>query len=227
MSLNEFDPLGEGDEREWMRYRSEARRAARRFRLTVALLVIGALALIWVTFTGLNRGNPKVNSRTAAATTKAPNPTHRATATTPRATTPKATTPTKATQPPLAAADRPVVADTQRALQAWGQFAISGNLSLVQGYFWTNGPQYLELTKEAPGVRQKHAGPPPYQFNLVSPRVMKSGGRERIVRGVVNVVRPGEQTQVFHWDIYMRLDTGAGKDRWRLWTVKTTSGQRQ
>jgi hypothetical protein len=222
VSLNEFDPLGEGDEREWMRYRSEARRAARRFRLTVALLVIGALALIWVTFSGLNRGNQKPNSRSAAATTSASKATRAAATTKPRA-----TTPARSTGPALPAADQAVVNDTQRALQEWGQFAISGDLSAVRGYFWTGGPQYRELVKEAPGVRQKGAGPPPYQFRLFSPRVIKSAEDERIVRGVVDVARPGEATQVFHWDIYVRLDSVAGKDRWRLWTVKTTDGQRQ
>ena len=46
---------------------------------------------------------------------------------------------------------------------------------------------------------------------------------QKILRGRVEMTRPGEQPQTFHWDVWLQLDRAEG-GRWRLWTVKTTTG---
>ncbi|HEY5985423.1 MAG TPA: hypothetical protein VIV12_03420 [Streptosporangiaceae bacterium] len=115
-----------------------------------------------------------------------------------------------------------VVADSKRALQDWGKFGVSGDLNTVKASFWTQGPQYKQLTREAPQLRRHPLGPPPYQFVLTdAPQVLRAGNDQRIVRGVVTTSRKGQPTRSFRWDIYMRQDRAAG-GRWRIWTVANT-----
>jgi hypothetical protein len=111
-----------------------------------------------------------------------------------------------------------VLADSRQALRDWGRFGVSGDLNVVKASFWPNGPQYQQLAREAPRLRQRPLGPPAYQFVLEGPVVVLEAGGDRLVRGVVKSTRQGEPTRSFHWDIYMRQDRGAG-GRWRLWTV--------
>jgi hypothetical protein len=114
-----------------------------------------------------------------------------------------------------------LLADSRQALQDWGRFGVTGDLNLVKGSFWPNGPQYKELVREAPGLRQRPIGPPPYQFVLEDPVTVLQAGSDRLVRGVVKSTRPGQPTRSFRWDIYMRQDRSAG-GRWRVWTVANT-----
>ncbi|HZD67892.1 MAG TPA: hypothetical protein VFA45_02920 [Actinomycetes bacterium] len=115
-----------------------------------------------------------------------------------------------------------VLADSRTALRDWGRFGVSGDLNAVKTSFWPQGPQYKQLSKEAPRLRQHPLGPPAYQFVLTgTPRVLPAGGNQRIVRGVVTTSRPGQPTRSFRWDIYLRADPGAG-GRWRVWTVANT-----
>jgi hypothetical protein len=118
-----------------------------------------------------------------------------------------------------------VLADSKRALQDWGKFGVSGDLNAVKASFWTQGPQYKLLTREAPQLRQRPLGPPPYQFVLTgAPQVLPAGSDQRIVRGVVTTSRTGQPTRTFRWDLYMRRDARAG-GRWRVWTVANTPGR--
>jgi len=118
--------------------------------------------------------------------------------------------------------DDRVLADSRTALQDWGRFGVSGDLNAVKTSFWQQGPQYKQLSKEAPQLRQHPLGPPAYQFALTgTPQILPAGSNQRIVRGVVTTSRPGQPTRSFRWDIYVRVDTGAG-GRWRLWTVANT-----
>ena len=114
-----------------------------------------------------------------------------------------------------------LLADSRTALRDWGRFGASGDLNTVKASFWTQGPQYRQLAREAPRLRQHPVGPPPYDFILEDPVQVLPAGSDRIVRGVVKTSRPGQRTQSFRWDIYMRQDRGAG-GRWRVWTVATT-----
>ena len=114
-----------------------------------------------------------------------------------------------------------LIADSRQALQDWGRFGVSGDLNLVKTSFWPDGPQYKQLTREAPGLRQRPIGPPAYQFVLEDPVTVLQAGNYRLVRGVVKSTRKGQPTRSFRWDIYMRQDPAAG-GRWRVWTVANT-----
>jgi hypothetical protein len=114
-----------------------------------------------------------------------------------------------------------LIADSRRALQDWGRFGATGDLSTVKASFWTEGPQYQQLAREAPRLRQRPIGLPAYQFVLEDPVTVLAAGKDRLVRGVVKTTRQGQPTRSFRWDIYMRQDPAAG-GRWRVWTVANT-----
>jgi hypothetical protein len=114
----------------------------------------------------------------------------------------------------------------RRALAAWGRFAVTNHLGTLHGWFWPNGPQYRKLAGEAKLRRGTRAlGPPAYRFTLTRVSVLAASPRYRILRGRVRVTRPGERSQSYGWDVWMRRG-GASGDRWRLWTVKPTRGPR-
>jgi Calcineurin-like phosphoesterase len=112
------------------------------------------------------------------------------------------------------------------ALTAWGRFAVTNQLGTLHGSFWPNGPQYQQLAREAKLRRgTKALGPPAYRFTLTRVRVLAPSPQHRILRGRVRVTRPGEASQSYGWDVWMRHG-GASGDRWRLWSVNTTRGPR-
>ena len=114
----------------------------------------------------------------------------------------------------------------RRALAAWGRFAVTNQLGTLHGWYWTNGPQYRQLAREAKLRRGTEAlGPPAYRFTLTRVRVLAPSPRQRILRGRVRVTRPGERAQSYGWDVWMRRG-GASGDRWRLWSVTATRGPR-
>jgi hypothetical protein len=117
--------------------------------------------------------------------------------------------------------DQRAIADGERALADWGRFAVTNDLRAVKDSFWANGPQYKQLAKEAKARRGKAPGPPPYQMTMSGVEVLKPQEDQRILRGQVQMTRPGEQPQTFNWDVWLRVDEGAG-GRWRLWTVQNT-----
>ena len=45
---------------------------------------------------------------------------------------------------------------------------------------------------------------------------------QRVLRGKVEMTRPGEKPQSFNWDVWLQLDP-ASEGRWRLWTVRKTA----
>jgi hypothetical protein len=123
-------------------------------------------------------------------------------------------------------ADQQALEAGRRALEAWGRFAVTNQLGILRGWFWTNGPQYRQLAREAKLRRgTKALGPPAYRFTLTRVRVLAPSPRHRILRGRVRVTRPGERGQSYGWDVWMRRG-GALGDRWRLWTVTLTRGPR-
>jgi hypothetical protein len=126
-------------------------------------------------------------------------------------------------QPTTTTPDQRVVADGEKALADWGRFAVSNNLSDVKESFWANGPQYKQLAKEAKA--RKPIEGPPYTMTMTGVKVIKPGDREdqRVLRGKVQMTRPGEKPQTFNWDVWLQLDPEAG-GRWRLWTVQDTPG---
>ena len=84
----------------------------------------------------------------------------------------------------------------RRALEAWGRFAVTNQLGTLRGWFWTNGPQYQKLARDAELRRDtKVLGPPAYRFALTRVRVLAPSPRHRILRGQVRVTRPGEELE--------------------------------
>jgi hypothetical protein len=126
-----------------------------------------------------------------------------------------------ATSPVETSVQQRLLADSRQALRDWGRFGVSGDLNLVKASFWPDGPQYKQLAREAPRLRQRPIGPPAYQFVLEDPVTVLQAGNDRLVRGVVKSSRKGQPTRSFRWDIYMRQDP-AGGGRWRVWTVANT-----
>jgi hypothetical protein len=118
-------------------------------------------------------------------------------------------------------ADQRAIADGEQALADWGVFAVTNDLGSVKDSFWANGPQYKLLAKEA--KTRKKIGPPPYTMNMTGVRVLKPREDQRILRGRVEMTRPGEKPQTFNWDVWLKVDPAAG-GRWRLWTVGNTAG---
>jgi hypothetical protein len=122
--------------------------------------------------------------------------------------------------------DQRVIADGNKALADWGEFAVSNDLADVKDSFWANGPQYKQLAKEA--KTRKRVGPPPYKMTIsdvkvITPRPDQADQPDqRVLRGKVLMTRPGEQPQTFNWDVWLQQDQAAD-GRWRLWTVRTTS----
>jgi hypothetical protein len=118
-------------------------------------------------------------------------------------------------------ADQRAIADGEQALADWGVFAVTNDLGSVKDSFWANGPQYKLLAKEA--KTRKKIGPPPYTMTMTGVRVLKPREDQRILRGRVEMTRPGEKPQTFNWDVWLKVDPAAG-GRWRLWTVGNTAG---
>ena len=97
----------------------------------------------------------------------------------------QAAAPTSTTTP-----DQRVIADGQRALADWGEFAVTNDLGQVKDTFWANGPQYKELAREAK-ARKKPIGPPPYTVTMSGVQVLKPRPDQRVLRGKVQMTRPG------------------------------------
>jgi hypothetical protein len=119
-------------------------------------------------------------------------------------------------------ADQRAIADGEKALADWGQFAVSNDLHAVKDSFWANGPQYKQLAKEAKARQGKKLGPPPYKMTMTGVKVTRPDARDdqRVLRGRVEMTRPGEKPQSFNWEIWLQQDR-ASDGRWRLWTVRT------
>ena len=120
-------------------------------------------------------------------------------------------------------AEQRVIADGEKALADWGEFAVTNDLGKVKDSFWANGPQYKQLAKEAKEREGKPLGPPPYKLTMSGVQVLEPREDQRVLRGRVQMTRPGEQPQAFNWDVWLQLDQAAD-GRWRLWTVRKTAG---
>jgi hypothetical protein len=119
-------------------------------------------------------------------------------------------------------ADQRAIADGEQALADWGEFAVTNDLATVKDTFWADGPQYKQLEREAK-QRKEPIGPPPYKMTMTGVQVLKPRDDQRVLRGRVQMTRPGERPQSFNWDVWMQLDQADG-GHWRLWTVRNTAG---
>lgn len=173
------------------------------WRVAVALAVVAGLtaALVLVTW------RPTAEEQaTAEPSTAAPSPT--------------------ATPPPapsdLAPQPEALRSDLGAALSAWGEFAVSGDLALLDPHFAAAGPQLAQLATEAGTIAAGPPGPPPYLFEVTDyGGVAVDGGVAEVVASI-RLTRPGEEEATFRWRIELRWDPAAS--RWQLWTVTSLDG---
>lgn len=192
-----------------------------RIAAAVAFLALLAGALVWVVVVG---GADEASSDTTgivavvtpASAVPSP-PSSVSTTTTASTAAPTTLPPTVLTFPPppveVTLAD--VLPAVDAAFAAWGEFAVTGDLDLVESTFDAAGPQYTQLRGEAPALSADPLGPPPYVFTVIDPRLRRPDPDRAVVVGDVTVDRPEEPTQTFRWRIVM---SWVGGD-WRLWTV--------
>ena len=112
--------------------------------------------------------------------------------------------PTTTTSP-----DQRAIADGEQALADWGEFAVTNDLNTVKDTFWADGPQYKQLEREAK-QRKEPIGPPPYKMTMTGVQVLKPRDDQRVLRGRVQMTRPGERPQSFNWDVWLQVDPAAG-----------------
>lgn len=116
---------------------------------------------------------------------------------------------------PLNTGDDPVDA-AERALAAWGSFAVDGDLSHLDGTFHPDGPQYRQLAQEAQTIAADASrGAVAYTVTLDRVETEHVSASEARLRASVAWTRPSEARQAFVWRIELRTVDGA----WLLWTV--------
>jgi len=96
------------------------------------------------------------------------------------------------------------------AVEAWGSFAATGDIGLVDGWFAVDGPQYAQLLSEADSIVPGGV----YDFALKDEVIVERG----LVRGTVTITGGNRESQTYQWDIEL-IDQGT---HWEVWTVRTT-----
>lgn len=181
--------------------------------VAVAIVVLLIVGLIW-TFASTG------GSQAAAPPVTTPQVTRPVASSVPATTvapaTPSTSAPAAAVEPEPDLAD-PLVA-TRAALSAWGEFAATGDVSAVERYFASDGPQMQQLQGEAARINDSAAARP-YRVSITDPLVVTDGGSST-VEAAVTWSRAGEADQEYHWVVELRLVDGL----WRLWTVRTVDG---
>ena len=117
--------------------------------------------------------------------------------------------------PPESADDlsqAPLVA-AQDALDAWGRFAVTGDLG---GHFHPDGPQYAQLHSEVPAVRARKDRGPPYELQIEDATVEVVHARHTRLHVDVTLTRPSEAARSYKWQLELVREPDDG---WKLWTV--------
>jgi hypothetical protein len=96
------------------------------------------------------------------------------------------------------------------AVEAWGSFAATGEIGLVDGWFAVDGPQYAQLQSEADSILAGGI----YDFALAEGVVVEPG----LVRGTVTITDGKGESQTYLWDIELIHQD----NHWKVWTVRTT-----
>ena len=99
------------------------------------------------------------------------------------------------------------------AVEAWGSFAATGDIRLVDRWFALDGPQYAQLRSEADSILPGGV----YDFALAEGVVVMPG----LVRGTVTITGGNGATQTYLWDFELIHQD----NHWRVWTVRTTPGE--
>ena len=198
------------------------------WRIAVAIVFLGVLAcgLFWVISADDDPAAPRNGApstiapsteapSTGAVTVPASSPSLEGSTTSGAQTATSSPTPT-ILPPPDDVELRDVLPAAQRALSAWGEFAVTGDLTLVGDTFDPNGPQYQQLMEEAVTLAADPLGPPPYVFAMGEAELERPRAQRVILVGPVSTSRPGEPDQSFNWRLHLRW---SGTD-WLLWTVE-------
>ena len=101
------------------------------------------------------------------------------------------------------------------ALNAWGVFAVTGNIAVVADLFDPAGPQYGTVLEEAAALAAEPIGLPGYTFTMGAISLDRPRQQRVVLTGPVTMTRPGEADQQFVWRIHLRW---SGTE-WRLWTI--------
>lgn len=148
-----------------------------------------------------------------------------------------AAAPPAATAPPLSVSAEPVAEPSEdapparpdevlsaldAALVAWGEFAATGDLSVLDATFADAGPQLAQLATEAPAIAADPPGPPPYAFDVVESGGATTEGDVAEVTATIRLSRPGEDARSFRWKVELHWDPALA--RWQLWTVTSLDG---
>lgn len=174
-----------------------------------AAVVVIVLLLAGLAWTLLSDGGSTNDANPTPAPTGAPNTGPPTTASAASSTT-DPTPPVEEPEPDLT---DPVDA-SRAALRAWGEFAATGDLSIVEPFFDVDGPQYAQLAAEASDIDRNDGVP--YDVSTEQPAVTVDGDAAHVKASVI-WRRAGEPDQRYEWSIELHR-TG---DQWRLWTVRT------
>lgn len=185
--------------------------------MPAAIVVVGVLVLA-VAWTALRSGGASsAPSATSAVTTP----------TTAQSAGPAAdglavrgSTPVAAAQPATMVPRhdmRDPVAATRVALSAWGEFAVSGDMTAVRLSFAADGPQLAQLEDEAARVAAAPTSSGAYLVTLTDPR-QEVGSGIATVTATVTWSRNGESDQTYLWAIELRQ---LQDQTWRLFTVRS------
>ena len=183
----------------------------------VLLGLAGALGYVLVTSSGVSRTTtptlvsaPSTSATAAAATTVASAaPT---TTSVPATTVPSSIVPTTT----AAVSNPPVVVALEAALEAWGNFAVTGNMKDLDDSFVVGGPQRRALRQEAPSIREDPPGPPPYSVKASDVFTVSVAPDDVVLRTVVTWQRDGVEDATYTWHVQMRRVDG----EWRLYAVE-------
>lgn len=134
----------------------------------------------------------------------------------PSATAAPSTTPVVSSDPPDIVTLDAMLVVAERAFEAWGEFAVTGDLDVVSETFDERGPQYEQVRAEAPVLSASPLGSPPYVFTMTDAVLERPRPQRVVLAGVVTVTRPGDPDQQFEWRVHFRW---SGID-WLLWTVE-------
>ncbi|HKY47637.1 MAG TPA: hypothetical protein VJQ79_06595 [Acidimicrobiia bacterium] len=96
------------------------------------------------------------------------------------------------------------------AVEAWGSFAATGDIGLVDRWFAIDGPQYAQLQKEEESITPGGT----YDFALRHGVVVEPG----LVRGTVTITGGNQEPRTYQWDIEL-VHHGT---HWKVWTVRTS-----
>ncbi|MGI8683586.1 MAG: hypothetical protein ACR2MO_00525 [Acidimicrobiales bacterium] len=114
----------------------------------------------------------------------------------------------------------PRIAAAREALNAWGEFALTGRLDVLAGRLAPDGPQYRLLADEASQLSNQPKVGPAYAITMEDPTVTASGSTEAVIAATVIWSRPGEAGQSYRWELVLRPDD---RGRWLLSTVRDRS----